>query len=198
MQSNRSSPATIGLVVLVLTMTSLPTSPTVAQTHGPQRAQMHDGRDDMWRPGWMQRRMWGERHMRGQLSPRMRRHWTYMHLGIPEEYRNARSDIPPTTIVLREGRELYRTHCTSCHGRSGMGDGEAGKALSPSPALLAYLIQRPMAVDEYLMWTISEGGKRFGTDMPAFKGSLSRANIWKIIGYMRWGFPQDDDPTAPR
>jgi mono/diheme cytochrome c family protein len=70
-----------------------------------------------------------------------------------------------------------------------MGDGEAAKALNPSPALLAYMIQMPMAVDEYLMWTIADGGKAFGTAMPAFKNTLSAEEIWKIIAYMRSGFP---------
>lgn len=70
-----------------------------------------------------------------------------------------------------------------------MGDGEAGKSLTPSPALLAYLIQRPFAADEYLLWSISEGGKPFGTGMPAFKDTLKRDQIWKIIAFMRGGFP---------
>lgn len=170
-------------------------SPALAQ--GQRLAQSMHGNDDMWRPGWMQRRMWGNRHMGEQLNPRMQRHWTYMHLGIPETYRDARSNVPPTTKALAEGRALYVANCASCHGRTGMGDGDAGKALSPSPALLAYLIQRPMAADEYLLWTISEGGKRFGTDMPAFKGTLSRADIWKIITYMRWGFPANG-PSGPK
>ena len=65
-----------------------------------------------------------------------------------------------------------------------------GKALSPSPALLAYMIRRPIAVDEYLLWTISEGGKQFATDMPAFKDKLAREEIWKIIAYMRAGFAE--------
>jgi putative membrane protein len=60
-----------------------------------------------------------------------------------------------------------------------MGDGEAGRALNPSPALLAYMIQMPMAVDEYMYWTISEGGQAFGTAMPAFKDSLEPNQIWK-------------------
>jgi mono/diheme cytochrome c family protein len=70
-----------------------------------------------------------------------------------------------------------------------MGDGEAGKSLTPSPALLAWMIQRPVAVDEYLLWTISEGGTEFKTGMPAFKDTLSREEIWKIVAYMRAGFP---------
>ena len=68
-----------------------------------------------------------------------------------------------------------------------MGNGDMGKALSPSPALLAYMIRRPIAVDEYLFWSISEGGKQFGTHMPAFKAKLSREEVWKIIAYMRPG-----------
>lgn len=63
------------------------------------------------------------------------------------------------------------------------------RSLLPSPALLAYMIQRPIAVDEYLLWSISEGGKQFDTAMPAFKGTLSREEIWKVIAFMRAGFP---------
>ena len=37
-----------------------------------------------------------------------------------------------------------------------MGNGDMGKALSPSPALLAYMIRRPIAVDEYLLWSVAQ------------------------------------------
>jgi hypothetical protein len=75
-----------------------------------------------------------------------------------------------------------------------MGNGEAGRALSPSPALLAYMIRRPISVDEYLLWTVSDGGKAFGTEMPAFKDKLARDDIWRIIAYMRAGFPAVASP----
>ena len=84
---------------------------------------------------------------------------------------------------------LYAKHCASCHGSTGRGDGEAGKALSPSPALLAHMIRSPIAVDEYLFWTISEGGTQFDTDMPAYKDKLEADEIWKIIAFMHSGFP---------
>ena len=70
-----------------------------------------------------------------------------------------------------------------------MGDGEAASSLNPSPALLAYMIQMPMSVDEYMLWSISDGGAAFGTKMPAFKDVLTRDEIWKIVTYMRAGFP---------
>jgi hypothetical protein len=72
-----------------------------------------------------------------------------------------------------------------------MGDGQAAKSLRPPPALLAYMIQMPMSVDEYMMWTISEGGNQFGTAMPAYKEVLSKNDIWKIVTFMWAGFPSD-------
>ncbi len=70
--------------------------------------------------------------------------------------------------------------------------------LSPSPALLAYMIRRPIAVDEYLLWTISEGGAQFGSKMPAFKDKLGRDDIWRVVAYMRAGFPSADATPQPQ
>jgi len=114
-----------------------------------------------------------------------------MHYGIPAEYRDAKSPLKPTDADVKAGGILYAKNCASCHGNEGLGDGEAAKGLTPSPALLAYLIQRPRhSGDEYLLWTLSEGGKQFETDMPAFKDALARDEMWRIVAYMRAGFPE--------
>jgi mono/diheme cytochrome c family protein len=119
----------------------------------------------------------------------MLRHRTFMHQGVPAEYRGQTSTVALTEATIREGATLYAENCASCHGPTGLGDGEAGRALNPSPALLACMINMPMAVDSYLLWTISEGGKPFGTDMPAFRDTLTKEEIWKVIAFMRAGFP---------
>ena len=144
---------------------------------------------DRWDPGWTERGMWGPGMMGPGQRQRVARHWTFMHAGIPSEYRGLRSPLAPTQDDVRAGGVLYQKQCSVCHGAQGMGDGEAAKALNPSPALLAYMIQMPMSVDEYMMWTIAEGGMAFETAMPAFKDTLSPEEIWKIIAYMRAGFP---------
>ena len=144
---------------------------------------------DMWDPGWTERGMWGPDVMEPGRLQRMARHWTFIHGGLPFEYRGLWSPFGQTPNVVKAGAALYQQQCSECHGAQGLGDGDAAKALTPSPALLAYLIQMPMSVDEYLMWTISEGGEQLKTDMPAFKDKLSREDIWKIISYMRAGFP---------
>jgi mono/diheme cytochrome c family protein len=36
---------------------------------------------------------------------------------------------------------------------------------------------------------MAEGGKQFDSSMPAFKATLARDEIWKVVSYMRAGFP---------
>ncbi|MEX2455058.1 MAG: c-type cytochrome [Rhodospirillaceae bacterium] len=155
-----------------------------AQTAGASRE-----RGDMWNPHWIQRQIWGPRDLEPELRPRMTRHWTFMHQGIPEEYLRAENPFPETAETIAAGRVLYARACASCHGAAGGGDGEAARSLSPSPALLAYLIQRPDTVDSYLLWSISEGGAAFDTDMPSFKADMPKDDIWRIVAFMRAGFP---------
>jgi mono/diheme cytochrome c family protein len=123
------------------------------------------------------------------LRWRMTRHDAFIRDGVPAAYAGARNPRTRTPETIKEGGALYARECAACHEDAGMGDGDAGNALYPSPALLAYLLRRPQAADEYLQWAIFEGGEPFGTAMPAFKDSLTRDQIWQIITYMRAGFP---------
>ncbi len=144
---------------------------------------------DMWQPHWLQRHMWGAPDADPEMLARMNRHYTFMHVGIPKEYIHAESDIEVNQAIIAAGGRLYVTHCAECHGTDGLGDDVAAQSLSPSPALLRHMIEHPVSVDQYLLWSISEGGVDFETDMPAFKNKLNREQIWKIIGYLRAGFP---------
>lgn len=193
MKPNRvfSSLVAISVVGAGITLgVAAPSREVYAQSgHGMGGPGMGWGRD-YWMPGWMHRRHWDSKGMNQDMRARMQRHWTYMHEGLPSEYAGVTSDAKAKIETIAEGAALYSRNCASCHGKTGLGDGEAGRSLTPSPALLAYLIQRPVAADEYLLWSISEGGKPFGTAMPAYKEKLNREQIWKIITYMRAGFPE--------
>jgi mono/diheme cytochrome c family protein len=123
------------------------------------------------------------------LRWRLTRHETFIRDGVPAAYRGARNPMTGTPDTLRAGGALYAETCARCHDPAGTGHGDAGLALYPSPALLAHLLRMPQAVDEYLLWAISEGGEPFGTAMPTFKDTLAEEQIWQIITYMRAGFP---------
>jgi len=152
---------------------------------------------DYWQPDWMVRELWGPGHMPRAMMVRLLRHTTFMQYGVGAPYAGKASTVPKTAEMIAAGGKIYAANCASCHGANGLGNGEAAFALSPSPALLAYMIQRPISVDEYLLWTISEGGKQFETKMPAFKDKLSEDDIWRVVAYMRAGFP-DAETAAPK
>jgi hypothetical protein len=144
-----------------------------------------DWRDSAERPGG-----WSVAKMDEDQRSRLVRHRTYMIEGVPEDYQGASSPFDNTGDVLASGAALYTQHCADCHGQRGRGEGDAGNSLKPSPALKTYISRRPWAADEYLLWSVAEGGVPFGSDMPAFRERLTREQIWQIIAYMRAGFPR--------
>lgn len=128
----------------------------------------------------------GQGHgMRGMMHTSMIRHHYIMRHGIGSEYSSLENTLVGNEENLNAGKVLYEENCSRCHGASGYGDGPAGNDLNPRPANIANIAKMPMATDGYLFWSISEGGIPIQTAMPAFKGSLSEEEIWKIIIYLR-------------
>jgi mono/diheme cytochrome c family protein len=151
---------------------------------------------DYWQPDWMVRELWGPGRMPRGMMVRLLRQTTFMKYGAPVAYQGKQSTVAKVPETIAAGRTIYEANCAICHGANGLGDGEAANALSPSPALLAYMIRRPIAVDEYLLWTISDGGAQFGSKMPAFKDKLTSDDIWRVVAFMRAGFPAAKPPSA--
>jgi mono/diheme cytochrome c family protein len=132
---------------------------------------------------------WSLQNLDPEQQQRMLRFSTFVNGGIPHEYSTAENTVGYTVRAIAEGGPLYQAHCQKCHGVMGLGNGDLAYSLKPSPALLAYMVQQPVAVDQYLLWSIAEGGKQFGTAMPAFKNQLSQDQIFQIVAYLRAGFP---------
>lgn len=126
----------------------------------------------------------GKNWMMGcQMS--MIRHHYYMQYGIPSEYSNLSNPLASSEKTLAAGKKVYEKNCLSCHGASGTGNGEASANLDPKPANLAMFAKMPMATDQYLFWTISDGGEKINTAMPSFSKKLSKDEIWSVISYIR-------------
>ena len=111
--------------------------------------------------------------------------------GIPAPYAAMRDPLADTAAKLRRGRTTFDQHCSSCHGWSGQGGGPEAFALVPAPADLEWLAGTPKRrSDPYVYWSIAEGGQRFDSDMPAFKRTLSKNDIWAVTAYIRAGLPR--------
>lgn len=77
------------------------------------------------------------------------------------------------TDAIAEGRRLYRSTCYICHADNGARGPNLRKSKLKGQAFLKIVIQG-----------------RKGTQMPAWKGKLSEAEMWKIYSFI-------EAPPAP-
>ncbi len=89
--------------------------------------------------------------------------------------------LKPTERNLSNGKELFRIHCTPCHGVSGKGDGPVGKKFRPTPADLRRSSPVGHFPDGQIFVIISRGLGR----MPAFRADITPTDRWEIISYLR-------------
>ena len=97
---------------------------------------------------------------------------------------------PPT---LERGRAVFLQNCATCHGPEGDGKGIAAAGLAPAPANFHDPDRLPSRGDDYVFWRISTGVP--GTAMPAFGATISEADRWAILRYIRSLAP-DTPPSA--
>jgi aldose sugar dehydrogenase len=85
-----------------------------------------------------------------------------------------------TNAVIKEGREIYSTFCTACHGKEGNGKGSPGITFEVQPANFHDMdVMRQK--DGTLFWKITKGYR----GMPGFASSLNEAQRWKVVAYLR-------------
>lgn len=116
------------------------------------------------------------------------------HLGltgqIPAAYAALKNPLPPTPRNAQLGAAVYDENCASCHGAGGLGDGPASRTATPPPAHLGWLTKIPPSKrDAFIYWSVVDGGTRFKTAMPSYKGKLSDDQIWSVIGYIEARLP---------
>ena len=99
--------------------------------------------------------------------------------------------MPSNRAVVEQGAALFRTHCMSCHGQTGRGDGPAAAALDAPPADLT-----AEHVDDHtdgdIFWWLTYG--MAGTAMPGFEHTLSDTERWQLIRFVR---SLRDPPRSP-
>ena len=56
------------------------------------------------------------------------------HWDVPASALKEKKPVPANpSAAVAEGKKLYLTYCSACHGNSGKGDGMAAAALNPKP-----------------------------------------------------------------
>jgi mono/diheme cytochrome c family protein len=100
---------------------------------------------------------------------------------VPDNYKNMKNPVASDASSLAEGKTLYTTHCKSCHGTKGLGDGNKAAQLKTEPGDFSKADFQAQS-DGALFYKTTEGRD----DMPNFKKKIPDADErWSIVNYMR-------------
>ena len=86
-----------------------------------------------------------------------------------------------------EGKKLYSTYCSTCHGEQGKGDGTAAASLPVKPVDHTNGAAMNKLSDKFLLDIISKGGSAVGKSsfMPSWGGALNDGQIKEVVAYIR-------------
>ena len=100
---------------------------------------------------------------------------------VPEAAKAKKSTVPSNAASIADGKELYTTHCASCHGKKGKGDGSKAAQLETDCGDLSSALSQKQT-DGELFYKTQTGRE----DMPSFKKKIPDADdIWSIVNYIR-------------
>jgi mono/diheme cytochrome c family protein len=100
---------------------------------------------------------------------------------VPDADKNKVNPVKGDAAATAEGKTLYATHCKSCHGTKGKGDGPKAAQLDTESGDFTKASFQSQT-DGSLFYKTVKGRK----DMPSFKTKIPDPNdIWGIVNYMR-------------
>ncbi|MGA9670160.1 MAG: cytochrome c [Terracidiphilus sp.] len=92
--------------------------------------------------------------------------------------RELRDPYHPTARTLEEGKALFETYCSVCHGTQGKGDGPISSKIPPPPS---YHSDRLMQFAPGRIFHVATMGTG---KMPSYAAQLSADERWKIVTYV--------------
>lgn len=93
------------------------------------------------------------------------------------------------TASTADGAKIYDTNCSSCHGAAGAGSPGAFPPLAGNPVVTGDPMKVVHIVRNGLTGPIVVHGAKFDGAMPAWKATLSNAEVAAVVTHIRssWG-----------
>jgi mono/diheme cytochrome c family protein len=98
---------------------------------------------------------------------------------VPAKFKSMKNPTTADAESLKMGKMLYSKHCSSCHGKTGLGDGIKARSLETHPG--------DFSSDAYHSQTDGEHfyKSKFGrNEMPRFENKIPDEDIWHIVNYI--------------
>ncbi len=100
---------------------------------------------------------------------------------VPDNFKKMKNPIAADATSIADGKALWSTHCKSCHGAKGLGDGPKAAQLKTESGDFSKAIFQNQT-DGELFYKLSEGRE----DMPNFKKKMPEADErWSLVIFMR-------------
>ena len=100
---------------------------------------------------------------------------------VPDKAAKTANAVKTSAASVSEGKALWTQHCSSCHGKAGLGDGNKAAQLKTAPPDFSKAVVQSQS-DGSLFYKVSEGRD----DMPSFKKKLPDAeDVWNLVNFMR-------------
>ncbi|WP_111412626.1 c-type cytochrome [Billgrantia lactosivorans] len=115
---------------------------------------------------------------------------------VPPAWASRDNPLPLDPATLAAGEQVFQRFCSTCHGPTGRGDGQAPAVATfdPSPANLA--LHGPGHDAGEYAWVIHEGNA--ASAMPRFAEKLNEKEIWSVVHYIRHGLAHDQQERDSR
>lgn len=100
---------------------------------------------------------------------------------VPDNNKKMKNPVACDPASIAEGKALYNTHCKSCHGTKGLGDGPKAAQLKTEAGNFSKADFQSQT-DGTLFYKTTEGRD----DMPNFKKKIPDADErWSLVNFMR-------------
>lgn len=100
---------------------------------------------------------------------------------VPDAAAKKANPVKTSSESVSSGKALYNQHCSSCHGKKGLGDGSKAAQLKTHPGDFSTAAFQSES-DGSLFYKVQEGRG----DMPSFKKKIpDPTEIWDLVNYMR-------------
>jgi mono/diheme cytochrome c family protein len=100
---------------------------------------------------------------------------------VPDAAKNKKNPVASNSESIAAGKALWSTHCKSCHGNKGLGDGTKAAQLKTEPGDFSKASFQSQT-DGALFYKLSEGRD----DMPSFKKKVAdEEDRWSLVNFMR-------------
>lgn len=100
---------------------------------------------------------------------------------VPDNYKTMKNQIASNSESISAGKSLYATHCKSCHGSKGLGDGTKAATLKTEPGDFSKADFQSQP-DGAIFYKTTEGRD----DMPSFKKKIpDNDDRWSLVNFLR-------------